>query len=542
MKIALYARVSTLRQAEKDLSIPDQLRQLRSWSESNRHVICNEYIEPGATATDDKRPAFQQMILDASSDAKPFDAIVVHSLSRFFRDQLELGLYERRLNRHGVKLISVTQQTADDPAGQMARKIFSLFDEYQSRENGKHTLRAMRENARQGYWNGARPPYGYRLEATEAKGNRGQPKHRLVVCDAEAAIVHQIYHLYLHGINGLELGMKAIARHLTEQGLTMRGSPWRIQKIQKILSDTVYIGQFVFNQIEAKSGQKKPESEWVQVAVPPLVENATFEATRMRREGRRPSEVAPRLLQTPTLLTGLLKCGCGASMTLVTGKSGRYQYYKCTTRQNKLNQACTSPNLSVPKIDQFVLQRFAEHVLQPQRLATKLADLSVKRQQQSSQENQKLASIRQALQENEARANRLYQAIEEGFLPLDAQLQGRVDVLQKQRGALLLQLAELEREAPTIPAKLTTRQMQAFCSKVKEKLFDGDKAFARRYLMALINEIKVEDKRLILNGSLEKLEATMAITDSLEQSAQIHPEWRPHGDSNPGYRRERAMS
>lgn len=89
-------------------------------------------------------------------------------------------------------------------------------------------------------------------------------------------------------------------------------------------------------------------------------------------------------------------------------------------------------------------------------------------------------------------------------------------MLQKQRGALLLQLAELEREIATIPPKLTARQIRAFCSKVNEKLFDADKAFARRYLMALVSEIRVEDKQLILNGSLEKLEATMAITDSLE--------------------------
>ncbi len=29
MQVALYARVSTTRQAENDLSIPDQLRQMR---------------------------------------------------------------------------------------------------------------------------------------------------------------------------------------------------------------------------------------------------------------------------------------------------------------------------------------------------------------------------------------------------------------------------------------------------------------------------------------------------------------------------------
>jgi site-specific DNA recombinase len=30
----------------------------------------------------------------------------------------------------------------------MIRQIMELFDEYQSRENAKHTLRAMKENAR----------------------------------------------------------------------------------------------------------------------------------------------------------------------------------------------------------------------------------------------------------------------------------------------------------------------------------------------------------------------------------------------------------
>ncbi len=31
MAVALYARVSTSKQAEKDLSIPDQLQQMRDW-------------------------------------------------------------------------------------------------------------------------------------------------------------------------------------------------------------------------------------------------------------------------------------------------------------------------------------------------------------------------------------------------------------------------------------------------------------------------------------------------------------------------------
>ena len=36
---------------------------------------------------------------------------------------------------------------------------------YQSKENAKHTLRAVQENARQGFWNGSKAPYGYAVVA-----------------------------------------------------------------------------------------------------------------------------------------------------------------------------------------------------------------------------------------------------------------------------------------------------------------------------------------------------------------------------------------
>jgi site-specific DNA recombinase len=160
-RAALYSRVSTGKQAERDLSIPDQIRQMEEYCRAKGWDIYRSYVEPGASATDAKRPVFQRMISEACVTEPPFETIVVHSLSRFFRDAIEFGLYERRLRKHGVSVISITQQTGDDPAGEMARRIFSVFDEYQSKENGKHTLRAMQENARQGFYNGSTPKFGF---------------------------------------------------------------------------------------------------------------------------------------------------------------------------------------------------------------------------------------------------------------------------------------------------------------------------------------------------------------------------------------------
>ncbi len=149
MAVACYARVSTTRQVEQDLSIPDQLRQMREYCQHLGLLIAQEYVEPGASATDDTRPVFQLMIADASIKPTPFDAIIVHSLSRFFRDVISFGLYERKLQKLGVKVVSISQQTTDDPSGHLARRVFSAFD--QSHETSKHTTRAMRENARRGF-------------------------------------------------------------------------------------------------------------------------------------------------------------------------------------------------------------------------------------------------------------------------------------------------------------------------------------------------------------------------------------------------------
>src|ERR1700724_846294 len=131
------------------------------------------------------------MIHAATTKPPVFEVIVVHSFSRFFRDQFQFEFYVRKLAKNGVRLISITQDLGDDPMSVMMRQIMALFDEYQSKENAKHTLRAMRENARQGYWNGSRPPFGYRVVAAEQRGTR--TKKRLDVDPLQAKHVRLFF-------------------------------------------------------------------------------------------------------------------------------------------------------------------------------------------------------------------------------------------------------------------------------------------------------------------------------------------------------------
>ncbi|MEQ1716567.1 MAG: recombinase family protein [Hyphomicrobium sp.] len=126
------------------------------------------------------------MIERACDCDNAFNVIVVHSFSRFFSAAFGLEFYLRKLAKHGVKLVSITQELGDDPAQVMMHQVITLFDEYQSKENAKHVLRSMKENARQGFWNGARPPCGYAAVEVEKRGadlRRNAPDRRdLVVC------------------------------------------------------------------------------------------------------------------------------------------------------------------------------------------------------------------------------------------------------------------------------------------------------------------------------------------------------------------------
>ena len=531
MAVALYARVSTTRQAEKDLSIPDQLRQMREWSEKQGWIVGAEYIEPGASATDDRRPVFQQMIQEATLSPAPYEAIIIHILSRFFRDQLEFGLYERQLNKHGVKVISITQQTSDDPAGEMARKIFSLFDEYQSKENGKHTLRAMQENARQGYWNGSRPPFGFQTVEVEAIGNKGKKKKRLAVHPAEAATVRRIYDWYLNGHNGKQVGMKDIARLLTERGELMRGSSWRIQKIQQVLADETYIGIYYFNKTCCKTRKPKPQDEWIRFEVEPIIVAEVFGRAGERRCAHAPAKTPPRLVNNPTLLTGLLKCGCcGAGMTLVTGKGGRYKYYKCTNRQNKHNDHCDSRNLPMDRMDELVLRQFAETILQPARLAGMFAEWGKQLKQQKSRQQDKAEQTQRALNDLEKRQNNLLTAIENGMIaPSDTTIIDRMHKLKAERETLLLELASIKREQSMPLDQIKPKQIERFCAALREKLF-SDRDFAKQYLQILVSEIRVNREGAEMKGSYAKLAESVA---EMKKGTSTVPTfiraWRPHG-------------
>lgn len=162
-------------------------------------MLSATFEDRGASATSDKgRPQLKALLDQACDGSRPYDVVVVHSLSRLFRNQFALEGARRRLAEHGVGLLSITQPLAgNDPASHLIRNVLAMFDEYQSWENRKHVKRSMNENARQGFWNGSKAPYGYRTVEAGQKGRR--TKKILAIDPVEAEVVRLMYRLIVEG-------------------------------------------------------------------------------------------------------------------------------------------------------------------------------------------------------------------------------------------------------------------------------------------------------------------------------------------------------
>jgi site-specific DNA recombinase len=84
----------------------------------------------------------------------------------------------------------------------------------------------MRESAKQGFWNGATPPLGYRIVEAERRGQK--IKKKLDIDAVEAETVRLTFRLYLDGDGATgPLGVKETTKWLNSHGYRTRCAVWR---------------------------------------------------------------------------------------------------------------------------------------------------------------------------------------------------------------------------------------------------------------------------------------------------------------------------
>lgn len=125
MKVAIYARVSTL-----DQSLNTQLLLLREYCTRQGFHDVVEYEDRGFSGKDDSRPAFQSLLKDVRENK--INCVVVYKLDRIGRSIRHLlNLFEEWKSKN-VEFISLTQNiNTATPEGKLFWMILMVLAQYE---------------------------------------------------------------------------------------------------------------------------------------------------------------------------------------------------------------------------------------------------------------------------------------------------------------------------------------------------------------------------------------------------------------------------
>ena len=530
---AIYVRVSTVRQAERELSMPDQIAQCRSYCERKGWEVAEVFSEPGASALDDDRPVFQEMIYKAKRVDQPYSYVVVHSLSRFSRDALHSELYVRQLRKVGVELVSITQDIGQDASGEFIRKVLNVFDEHQSHENAKHVHRAMCENTRQGFWNGSTPPYGYGLVVAERRGTKD--KKVLVIDESEASVVRMIFAMAI-GTNGRPVGVKAIASYLNERDIRRKGRKFSTGNVYQTLTSTAYHGLHYFNRRDSRNQVARPPSQWVELAVPAIIDEQTFNAVQGLLQSRNPKRMPPRVANGPTFLAGIARCGyCDSAMIQNTGKGGAYRYYCCSRKLKEGVTSCTGMRMRMDRLDDIVVGELGKRILESKHLRELLQTYVKSTFSREDQAREKVSKYRQSLKEVEASISRLLDLVEKGVMAAeDASLRDRLVGLKLQRDELAQDIADWQKRLAAGDPAITPEKIERLSALLKDKLHNGAPELRQAYARLMMDEVSVKHDEIRISGSKTVLArcASEDIGETTPAVLSFVRKWRARKDSN----------
>lgn len=531
-----YARVSTPEQAEKDLSLPAQMAAIRKYAQDHGLELVGEFVERGITATDDNRPEFRRMLQEIYRPSSQVGSIIVTHGSRFMRNATKARIHKEALRKRGIRVVAIQQEVTDDPNGRFAEGVFELIDQLESETNGVRTRAGMSENARQGFFNGSKTPFGFRVEKVATPGGS---KNKLAVDAGEAELLREVFQRYLAGT-----GAKATAIGLNQRGLLYRGKRWTRDLVLKVISDSCAVGTYYWGRLDSRGKRLRAQDQWIEIAVERIVDDETFRLVQELRTRRDPGRSPGRLPSSPLLLAGLLRCAqCGGPYQLETsGKLGpdgqAYRYYNCRRFIRTGKEACAGHRIAVATLDSAVLNHAADRLFTDQRCREILLSLV----EEEGLLRQKTAEQRRLLERERdelgKRLERWYERIE-----TDAELADvgseRLRELRTKREEVARDLAKLKPLFTVPPYLYKPETTQRFQDRVREVLTSGSDAMKRVYLQNLLDHIVVGEESITIEvraGAALAMMAASRPTSVESTGSEVLPDvvdWHARRDSNP---------
>ena len=492
MRVALYARVSTTRQAQAQ-GIEQQLDRLRAavsergWELDDQHV----YRDDGYSGARIGRPGLDRL-RDHAALAE-LDLVLVTAPDRLARNYVHQVLLIEELAGHGCQVEFLDRPMTADPHDQLLLQIRGAVAEYERTLIAERMRRGRQAKLRAGTllpWTTA--PFGYRLDPDRprrADAVRTEP--------GEAALIAQLFDWYLEpGATIYQL-----AARLTDLGVPtpMGGPRWNVASVRGILRNPAYAGRALSNRTQVAPARRRksamlpagpgqshaprPEEDWIAVPVPPIVSEEIFAQVQAKLDANQ--QCAARNTRHEYLLRALVSCGaCRLSCTGRQVAKG-YRYYLCRGRTDPLRaaqgQRCTARYIPAAQLDELVWADLCALLTDPAQAARALA-----RAQSGAWLPQELqarqAAIGQALAQLERQQQRLLDAYLAEVIAL-AELDRKRQDLDRRRDTLLAQQRQLDAAArQKLELGAVADGIEAFCQTVRAGLATA--TFEQRRLLA----------------------------------------------------------
>lgn len=501
MNVALYARVSSEKQAENDLSISAQLKALRNYAHKNGWTIYQkEFVDEAESARSANRPAFQEMISLAKKKVKPFDIILVWKFSRFSRNRDDAIIYKSLLRKHGVSVVSMNEQVDDSPAGKLLEGIIEVIDEFYSLNLAEDTIRGLRENATRGFQNGY-VPVGYKAKKV-MDGNNERTK--LEPDEIFAPIIKRIFDMCLKGS-----GIKEVAKTLNSEGLkTNKGKLWSASTISYILKNEAYAGTLVYGK-KCKNKGHSNSNNIIRIKDnhPALISQQTFDKIQKLMEKRRPTVTHPKELTSDYLLSGLIYCGnCNSKMIGSSAKSGKHFYYACCNYIKKGKAVCNTKLINREHIEKIIIERLKTHVLTEENLMELFNIVLDEINSNKKNYEGQLNVLDKQIETLKGKLDKLYNTLETGKLDIDdlapriKELRGQINSFELKRNEVIEEI----KNPQNLPFNLTT--LKNYVKDLSDLLRKGSiveqKSFLRSFIKRIVvnhPEIKIDYNIPIIN-------------------------------------------
>lgn len=501
-RAAIYARVSTLEQAEEGYSIDEQVRVLREMCEREGYVVHKEYVDRGKSGKNIKgRPALQQLLHDANS--KDFELVLVWKVNRFSRKTKDLLNIVEELEGKNIVFRSYTEnyETAT-PAGKMQFRMLAVIAEFERDNIAQNVKMGMLARAKEGSWNGGQV-LGYDVVSVPGE-NRKRKLSTLVINPTEAQTVRKVFDLYVEGN-----GYKSIANKLNNEGhRTKKNKDFSINGVKTILSNPLYAGFIRYN-VRRDWNEKRRNN----INPNPVIEKGQHEAIISEETWEKAKNIMASRSGKPNRihdgefpLTGIMKCpACGAGMvigrttnTLKDGTKKVLEYYVCGAWKNKGSAVCRSNGVRTDYADPYVLEKLSNIATSDVLIEQIVERINNKKERDSSPLQHEYETLKKALESNQQKKEKVLGLYEDDLIQ-KADLVQRLSTLNEEKERLEERLSPIELQmgqggTQLINFSMVKQVMQNFKSAYQESLTREQR---KRLMHLLIRQITINEDRKI---------------------------------------------